>query len=416
MFHCSRRLGKTFLLCVLSIITAIHKDNAQIRFASSTQKAVRKMIFPIFKELNNQLPSKFKGKWNSIEGAFIYSNGSMIHVAGVNNQNADSLRGTAADLFLIDEASFIDDLSYLVDSVAMPQLLTVPDSRLIMSSSSPTTPAHEFVSYITESQLAGSYFSYTIEDGGFTPELIEEFLAEAGGRNSTTAQREYFNQLVVDDSLSIIPEWKREYVGIPKQNEFTRYYHRYMSMDIGVRDKTALLSGYYDFTNARLIVTAERTISGQDTTTKNITALVKELDPGEKFYRRVADNNNLILLHDLSSEYDIHFTPTTKESLSAMVNQVRVMVGEGRVIVSPECKELIACLEFGVFQDNKRKEFGRSKSLGHYDLLAALIYLVRNLDLHTNPIPHSHNTSIFTHYTPPQENSSHESFKKIFNI
>ena len=413
--HMSRRFGKTRILIVMALITAIHKPHSNIKYATDTQKAARKIVKPQITELFRLIPAKYHGVWNTQDGCYKFKNGSEIHLAGCSAGHEESLRGQESHLSLIDEAGFVSGLDYLVSSILLPQHITT-NGKLILASSSPTTPAHEFVEFINEAKQNETYYSYDIYQSGYTKETIYQFCKESGGSTSSAWRREYLNEIITDEEMVIIPEWKKEYVGIPKQTEFIRYFHRYMSMDIGVRDKTALISAYYDFTNARLVITGEKTISGQDTTTKNIAALVKELENGQKFYRRIADNNNLILLQDLSSDYDIHFTPTTKESLSAMVNQVRVMVGEGRVIVSPECKELIACLEFGVFQDNKRKEFGRSKSLGHYDLLASLIYLVRNLDLHTNPIPHSHNTSIFTHYTPPQDNTSHESFKKIFNL
>jgi hypothetical protein len=60
------------------------------------------------------------------------------------------------------------------------------------------------------------------------------------------------------------------------------------------------------------------------------------------------------------------------------------------VRVSTRCKHLLGCLKYGVW-DKNRKEFARSKAYGHYDHLAALIYLVRNLDRFTNPIPVDHN-------------------------
>lgn len=416
--HSARRLGKTYFLCVLSIITAVHKDNAQIRFASSTQKAVRKMIFPIMKEIFSSLPVKYKGRWNSIEGAFLFKNGSMIHVAGVNNQNADSLRGTAADLFVIDEAAFVDELSYLVDSVAIPQLMTVTGAKLIMASSSPLSPAHEFVSYIQETRQSGGYTSYDITQGGYPDSLVEEFLREAGGRNSTTARREYFNELITDDQLAVIPEWKKEYIQEIQRPETFSHLHKYRAMDIGVRDKTAIIFGYYNFSTSKLVIEEEWSVSGQDTTTLNITKALKEKTQVlgyNNFYRSIADNNNIILLQDLSSQYEEHFSPTNKDTLIAMVNEVREFVGQGRLIIHPRCKELAGCLEFAVYQDNKRKEFGRSRQYGHYDMLASLIYLIRNLDQQTNPIPNTFNTT-FNSFIPFQENESESAIKKLFNF
>jgi len=393
VIHCSRRLGKTYLLCVLSVITAISKSNANVRYASVTQKSVKKMIHPIMKKVFANLPPDYKGKWNGQEGAYIFKNGSMIHVAGVNNGHADDLRGTEADLCVVDEGSFIDSLDYLVESVLTPQLITT-NGKLIMASSSPLSPAHQFASYIHQAKANGFYVSYDINQGGYSQATVDLFLKESGGPKSTTARREYFNELIVDSEMAIIPEWSHRFVQTIQPDEFRKFYHNYSSADWGVRDKTAILWAYYDFKKAKLIIEDEFTVSGEETTTRLIATTVKEkeLTLGySKLYRRPADNNNLLVLQDMSNDYDLHYSPTNKETLAAMVNEVRLMVQDGRIIVHPRCKQLIGCLEFGVYQDQKRKEFGRSKEFGHYDALASLIYLVRNLDTQTNPIPRDHN-------------------------
>ena len=69
-----------------------------------------------------------------------------------------------------------------------------------------------------------------------------------------------------------------------------------------------------------------------------------------------------------------------------MVNHTRLFVNGARVIVHPRCKHLIGCLQNGIWSENRR-QFARSSVYGHFDGLAALIYLVRNVDVHTNPIP-----------------------------
>ena len=421
VIHSSRRLGKTYLLCVLALVFAINKSNSQIRYASVSQKAVRKMIMPIMKELITQLPNKYKPKYNSQEGAFIFPNGSMMHVAGVNAGKADSLRGTSADLALIDESAFVDDLSYLTESVLIPQLLTVKGSKLIMASSSPLSPSHEFSSYIQTSKAEGSYSSYDIHQGGYPKETIAEFCKEAGGEKSTTWRREYLNELITDSELSIIPEWKKDLVQEISSDDFRRFYHNYESMDIGVRDQTVVLFAYYNFKTAQLVIEDEWYISGHDTTTKNISTAIKEKEKSlnyQSVYKRIADNNNLILLQDMSAEFNLHFSATSKESLTAMINEVRLWTQSGRIIVNPRCAQLIGCLEYGVYQDSKRKEFGRSKVFGHFDALASLIYLVRNIDVHTNPIPstYGYNPQNTVFNSRQQESETTINIKKILNL
>lgn len=420
VFHCSRRLGKTHLLCVIATCVAISKPNAQIRYATFTQKALKKMVLPIFKQLFLSLPRKYKPTFNIQEGSYNFKNGSQIHLSGVNNNQADNLRGVSSDLGLVDEAGFCDDLSYLIESVLMPQLLTA-NGKLIMASSSPLSPAHEFADYINQSKIDGSYSSYDIHKAGYKPELIAEFCAEAGGEHSTTWRREYLNEVIVDEVLAIIPEWNSQtYVQETKPDAFYSYYHRYCAADWGVRDKTAILWAYYDFKRAKLIIEDEFSCSGSDSTTRNIAENVKLKEAAlgyKEIYRRPADNNQLILLQDLASEFNLHFYPTNKDTLAAMINEARLWVQQGRVIVHPRCKELIACLEFGVFASDKRSEFGRSKSLGHYDMLAAFTYLIRNIDQATNPIPASYGKAENV-FSPEnwEESPTTQTIKQIFNI
>ena len=92
------------------------------------------------------------------------------------------------------------------------------------------------------------------------------------------------------------------------------------------------------------------------------------------------------MINDLNIDYKIPFVSTDKTDLFAMVNSVRELVKSGQLIISPECKEMIGNLRSGIW-DKHFKSFERTEAYGHFDLLAALIYLNRNIDKRTNPIP-----------------------------
>ena len=421
VIHCSRRLGKTYLLCTVATITAIHKPNALIRYASVTQKAVRQMIFPIMREIMAMVAPKYRGVWNGQDGCYKFPNGSLIYVAGVNAGHEDDLRGTRSDLVIVDEAAFVDRLDYLWSSVLMGQLISPSGEvhgRGLIASSSPLSPAHEFGAMIMESKKDGNYSSYDIHQAGYSEASIALFAKEAGGVNTTTWRREYLNALIVDDVLSVIPEWNNKYIQELPTTKWDKFYHRYEAMDLGVRDKTAVLFAKYIFDKAQLYVERDWTISGQDTTTKNIAENIRRIESElgyKKVEHRIADNNSLITLNDLNNGFGLYFGPTSKDSLAAMVNEVRLWVQDGRLIIHPCCTELISCLQYGVYQDNKRKEFGRSKALGHYDALAALVYLIRNVDQVTNPIVTTDGLDRDRHFIPNEVNNDSE-ILKIFNV
>jgi hypothetical protein len=88
-----------------------------------------------------------------------------------------------------------------------------------------------------------------------------------------------------------------------------------------------------------------------------------------------------------------------------MINLVREWVKDGRIIIDKSCTELLGCLRNAIWDKNK-KELSRSKVFGHFDALMALVYLVRNLDTTTNPIPKYFGKTWATHPGVPMNASS----------
>jgi hypothetical protein len=402
--NCSRRWGKSTVLSLIAIETALRTPNSQVRFAAPTAKALKKITHPIFRMLIDDAPEPYKPEYKSQDQVWQFYNGSEIHMAGTDNGNYESLRGTASNLNLIDEAAFADELDYILRSILMPQTLTT-GGKTLLASTPPKTPAHDFVGIYQECEREGYTQKFTIFDNPtLSPETIALYAKEAGGFNSTTWKREYLGEFVVDEALSIIPEWKDDFIGELPKDDYNAYYHRYVGMDLGVKDFTALIFGYYDFRQTKLFIEDELTMNGPKLTTislKNELVLTeRKLWGDKKPYRRISDNNNLMLIQDLGMLHDLYFIPTSKDTLEAMINEVRMFVHEGRLVVHPKCKQLIGCLKYGIW-DEKHKMFSRSSTYGHFDHLAALVYLIRNLDKNTNPIPATHNLAMSTHYISP---------------
>lgn len=421
VLNIARRFGKSHTLCLIAIEYAIRNPNSQVRFAAPTGKALRKIIHPAFKTICKDAPEDVKPVWRSSDGFYALPNGSEIHASGCDNQNYENLRGQAAHLAIVDEAGFVNELDYVVNDVLVPQTLTTK-GVVIMSSTPPKTPAHDFYSMAQEAELKGAYAVRTIyENTKIDRETLALYAKEAGGFDSSTFKREYLCEFVVDSDSQLIPEWQDAYVAEPTRDEYYNYWHKYAAMDIGVRDGTALVFGHYNFREARLYIEREFVLRGQEVRTDNIArgaqAAEAALWNGQKPYRRIADNNNPILLADLGLQHQMHYAPTSKDELHAMVNELRMWVSSGRLRVSSQCEHLLGCLRYGVWDDN-RKAFARSSVYGHFDGLAALIYLVRNIDQNTNPVPANHAVSHFTHYIPEQETNSKakEAFKQIFGV
>lgn len=403
VINSSRRLGKSYLMCAMATEDALTIPDGQIRFAAPTQKALRKITLPLFRDLLRDCPSHLRPWFRTTENVLWFpSTNAEIHLSGANHGYCENLRGTTAHRCYIDEAGFVDELRYLIDDILMPQMLTT-DGDLVIASTPPPTPAHAFAEYCMEARMAGAYSEFDIFSSGYAHDLIEAFCREAGGPDATTWKREYLCQFVVDSNYAIIPEWNDAYIAEPVRDEFHRYYLRYSSMDIGVEDFTVVLWGHYDFKRAILYVEDEFVINGPAMTTDRLADGIRDIEaglyPDGRMTTRVADNNNLLLLNDLSRLHQMHYAPTTKDTLQAMVNQTRMFVANQRLRVSPKCKNLIGCLKAGIWKQS-RKEFDRVAGLGHVDALAALIYMIRNLDEQTNPVPATYMMTDATHYIP----------------
>lgn len=417
--NCSRQLGKSFWAVTKAVSTAIKTPNAQIRYGAAFQTDLVDFIIPAFDKVMEDCPSIIKGKYKSKGSCYVFPNGSKIKLVGLD-KNPNGLRGNTLDLIILDECGFVSNLEYIYKSILIPATTHRPNAKIVLISTPPSTPAHAFMDYVQKAELEGGYAMFTVYDNPLIDETtIQRLMKESGGEVSTTWRREYLCEFVTDTDSAIIPEWVDTYVQDIPKDEFYPYYHKYVGMDLGVKDFTAAIFGYYDFKKAALVIEDELVLNGPTLNTEILkTAILNKennLWVNQKPYRRISDNNNLMLIQDLSSLHNLHFMATNKESLEAMINEVRLMVQSGRIIINPRCKLTSGSLKYGVW-DKKRTGFARSTTYGHFDCLAALIYLVRNLDKHSNPIPNNYNTTIFTHYTPPQTNDSHDSLKKIFNL
>jgi len=391
--ECSRQLGKTYFACFLADKVARENPGCQVRLATAFYVDIESIIIPNYKKVLETCPFSLKPKYK--RATWNYDNESQVILVGLD-KNPDKLRGNRIRLIVIEEAGFVDSdkLEYVLDSVVAGAQLREKQARTVLISTPPPEGQdHHFSEVADLMQLRESYIKLTIDQSGLPIDQIEAFAKKLGGRDSIAFRREGLCERVLDDTRTLIAEWKEEFIELPPKDEYYFYYHKYVGMDLGRKDKTALIFGYYDFKRNVLYIEDEHAMEGALWTTitlkDDLLKKEKELWHESKPYRRISDNNNPHLIMDLNSLHQVYFIETTKESLEAMVNELRVMVANGQLRVSPKCKSLLGCLRYGVW-DKHRKEFARSKAYGHFDHLAALIYLVRNLLKGVNPIPADH--------------------------
>lgn len=390
--NCSRRFGKSFILVLITIEFALRYPMSQCRYAIPVAANYADMLMPSINYILQDAPLSLNIIHLKSEKRITFGNGSMIKFAGTDNGNAENLRGNASHLNILDECGFMTDLNYVYESILYPQTWTT-NGKTIFSSTPPKTLDHDYVTIYREHKEQGLVSEYTIYDNtSMDDEKRNEIIEEYGGTQTAAFKREALCQFVGEDELAIIPGWKDSYeIEWPRSNYFA-FYEKYSSLDTGIKDLTVALFGYYDFAHAKLIIEDEVVMNGPTMTTellsKEINFKLIELDYGNPT-RLVADNNNLHLIQDLSITYKLHYKPVIKTDLDAMVNKVKIMVKQEKLIVHPRCKILTGSLKYGVWKskDYIGKDFGKSKTYGHYDAIASLIYMSRILDTVKNPIP-----------------------------
>ena len=393
--ECARQLGKTFWGVKKADEIARKYPGSSNRIGTAFHTDLDAIIIPAFMRVLESCPAALRPQHKTVGSKFVYPNGSDIRLVGLD-RNPDKMRGSRLRLVLLEEAGFGDSeaLRYAYRDVIVPAFTHEPNARCALISTPPQQGNdHSFCELVDEAALYGSYLKLTIFDNPLlTVDRVHEICRQLGGPNSIAWRREALCERIVDTERAIIPEWNKdlEIDFDPKVTDPLYYHwHKYQFMDIGVQiDKTVCLFGYYNFLEACLYIEDEVEISGVKTTTDLIASrlIEKEKEIGYEFtYRRVADNSHPLLLNDLSLK-GIHFIATDKDRLHEMVGEVRVWVKQRRVKVHKRCKQLLGCLNGGIW-DKNRAQFERSKTFGHYDALAALIYGIRNCDQWTNTVP-----------------------------
>lgn len=395
---CSRQLGKSFYLTTLAIEECLRRPFCIVKFIAPKVKDIKRIISPLVREITADCPKDLKPHYVSQDHIFKFPNGSEIQLAGTDNGHAESIRGNKAHLCIIDEAGFCDDLDYIVNSILIPTTTTT-GGKIVMASTPSKAPDHPFMNFLKHAESQNRFIKKTIYDN---PRLTEDdinMIAEAlpGGKEGSDFKREYMVEMITSEDDAVVPEFTQELQdSVVKEYPKPTYYDAYVAMDIGTRDLTVVLFGFYDFLNSKLVIEDEIVLSGKKMLTDSLAMLIKikeeELWKHEKTGQvktpalRIADNNNLILLNDLAVKHQITFLPTLKDNADAALNNMRMLLRSGRIIISPKCKTLIYHLKSAIW-NKARSSYARSGDAGHYDAIDSLKYLCRNVNLNKNPYP-----------------------------
>lgn len=413
----SRRFGKSTWACIKAIETAIKKKKSKSIIATAFQTDCENIILPIINEILSDCPQSLMPQFNKTKKRYDFKNGSSISIVGLD-KNPNSLRGSKLNgVIILDESGFIGDLNYIYSSIIVPATM-YSDTKIIMISTPPVSPEHPFKNFCEKAELENAYVTLTIFDNPMvTPEIIEEYRREC--LTETDFQREYLCMFVTDSNLALVPEFsadKHVFTGTIR-DEYFPFYRKYCAFDTGVNDPCAFLFAYYDWKKQKLVVEVESSLQGEEVLPDNIAKIVSQVPKDIKYaslFRTVSDSNDKIVIQDLNSRHGLGVQATSKDSLQAMMAELRTMFLKEHILVSDKCSKLINQLKFGIWKKDK-SQFAR-QSGHHNDFIAALMYMVRNLSEHYSPIPGNYGYSQNTWNPSNLEPEQVQNWKKIFNL
>lgn len=419
VIDCARQFGKSFTEFLIAVEDCLRTPDWTVVFIGPLKSQVNEIINgktygTIFKTCPQDLIPTFK------DSALNFPNGSRIRLAGTDNHNYESLRGGTANTIFLDEAGFMANLEDGVLPTVEPMTKTT-GGKVIFSSTPPESIDHDYHEVLRYHEECGLIATFTIwDDKSLTERQLQKIISQCKGRDTTKFKREYECKRISDSSRSVIPALGREDVKDfllkdtrYKDHPYYMHWKRYVVADWGGRDKTAIIFGHYNYKTKQAIIESHLDLDGDKITAGRIAKDIKDMtkklwnDEGDISY--FCDNNNILIQNEMIQRYKLNFIPTTKARLKEqMVEKVKDWVEEERVWFSPNTNpsdvdpngaEFVLKCCISAHWAKSGDEFARSKVYGHYDALAAIIYFIRNIDEHTDPLPRTH---IDTFYMPPQ--------------
>jgi hypothetical protein len=409
-FRVHRRGIKSSTGLIIGIEECLRAKGIDVAVVCKTERQVQNIIDRLLLPLLEDCPRNYQPRRIKNDFSYVFDhNNSKISILPTDSQNFTKARGRKFRYILIMEAGFIPDLDVIVKQVLAPTTRDVLGEwrgTIVMESNRAEGPGHPWIKLYEEAELEGRTFYLPLSKNKYAaPSFVQECKDDCGGEDTIEYRAEYECEWVFDDESTVIPEFtqRRAFEGdeAKKLPPIVRELPRpagsdlYASLDPGGRHTTGHLWGYYHFEMDTVVIEEELMLPNMTSDDLAVKLKEKELALWEKPERvtRIADNNNVILLYDLARLHGLRYLATAKDNKDAQINQVRVMVREGRIAIHPRCRTLIKTMRLAKRTETARGlSFVEMDEIGHADLLDALIYLVRNVKRHTMTVaaPMSH--------------------------
>ena len=393
VFNISRRFGKT-TTCVNYADEKARKKKTKIIYATAFKTDLENFIMPIFDIHLQDCPQQLLPQYKKARNQWEYPNGSILKLVGLD-KNPNALRGNAIDDLIIDEASFVKNLEYIYRSIIVPATMS-RKFRIILPSTPPESPEHFWAKVlIPKAKSENRYVELTIDDIKDLPMTEKQrLLDEVGGKDSVTAQREFYCKIIADTNRSVANTFNQA-LHVQQYVPEVGYWQLFGDTG-GVRDKTYILKACFSHVYNKIVVTDELVFDNK-TPTAQIIRDVRQKFPGLPL---VLDAPGQTLV-DFSSMGLPAMLPM-KDDFNAGLQMLNTAFYNNEILINPNCHFLIRSLQ-GSLLNRQRTDFERSDELGHADAIAALIYCVRMIDRNNHFPIQLDGTKYYTRQDQPHE-------------
>lgn len=164
-----RRFGKTMLLLAMALEKALTTPGANIHYMAPSRKMARDIAWKTLKE---QAPAAWTRSVMESQLLIEFNNGSVIRLGGMDY--ADSTRGQASNLLLLDEYCFASNLRDSFEGALLPMLATTDGDTIFASTpSGGGTFAQELWERAADTPGWQRWNFPSVAGGWITPEWVE---------------------------------------------------------------------------------------------------------------------------------------------------------------------------------------------------------------------------------------------------
>ena len=404
VLECHRRLGKSCVIILLLLARCFRWPGQMCVFGAPTYEQVASIVVPnleiLLRSCPNEIRPRSSGYTYTIRNPAWGPNASpsTLRLVGVDYKQGDRLRGAFADAVGLDEVRDMANVRYLVESILGFQFVGRRYPWLAMASTAPASNDHDFTAHFVPNAIAeGRHRCYTVENNLDWKQRDTEMLLKliGGSVGSIAWRREALNEHIGDEDELIVPEFQTREKDIVRADvERPAFFFPSTCMDTGWHDWNAVLYGHVDFAAQRLYIEDETVLRYKSSGT--IAAAIKAKEEelwgtssggwrGGHRPVRFGDMKEQAL-EDMRTDHSVLVEPVQKWDRNEAIANLRTGIDEGRLVIHPRCKHLIYQAKNAIW-DEARKNFARSKRMGHADALAALIYFYRHANWRGNPTP-----------------------------